>query len=478
MSPHHPALRRLAPVAYLVAVTVAIAWAFAGWGYDDPYITFRYARNLASGAGFVYNAGERVLSTTTPLFTLILAAIHRAWPDLPRAAVWIGAASLAGGGLALWGLARAWRAPMTGWAALWLYPTCPLVLTTLGSEMPLYLTLCLGAFACCAQRRRMMCAVLAALAALTRADGVLVIAVILIWDLASRRAALSHWMAPATAYAALAGAWCLFAWAYFGTPLPVTLAAKQAQGAMDAGQGFVPGLLAVFRDMLARWYYWLALGLAATGIFAAILARRAQLLLVVAWACAYGAAYAGLGVGRYFWYYAPLVPGLVAAVGLGCQAVADWAGRRRPDRAALAGGALILVIAAGQCSAAWEVSRARDGRLAAYQAIGEWLATRTDPQAAVGALEVGIVGYYAQRRMVDFAGLLQPETAAQLGPDRTFDDAASWAARHFQPEYVVVAEGSLPGLERGYLAERCAPARRFGLVRQRSASNWLVYRCV
>jgi 4-amino-4-deoxy-L-arabinose transferase-like glycosyltransferase len=39
---------------------------------DDAYITLRYARNRAHGQGFVYNPGERVLGTTTPLYTLLL----------------------------------------------------------------------------------------------------------------------------------------------------------------------------------------------------------------------------------------------------------------------------------------------------------------------------------------------------------------------------------------------------------------------
>src|SRR5438067_10854884 len=34
--------------------------------FDDTYITFRYALNLASGFGFVYNVGESVLGTTAP----------------------------------------------------------------------------------------------------------------------------------------------------------------------------------------------------------------------------------------------------------------------------------------------------------------------------------------------------------------------------------------------------------------------------
>ncbi|MDP6777925.1 MAG: hypothetical protein QGI83_14300, partial [Candidatus Latescibacteria bacterium] len=40
---------------------------------DDPYITYRYARNIAEGHGFIYNPGESVLGTTAPLYALILA---------------------------------------------------------------------------------------------------------------------------------------------------------------------------------------------------------------------------------------------------------------------------------------------------------------------------------------------------------------------------------------------------------------------
>lgn len=55
---------------------------------DDAYITFRYARNLVEDAGFVYNPGEHVLGTTTPLYTLLLAGLSLATGcrDLPALA--------------------------------------------------------------------------------------------------------------------------------------------------------------------------------------------------------------------------------------------------------------------------------------------------------------------------------------------------------------------------------------------------------
>ena len=39
---------------------------------EDAFITFRIARHLAEGVGFVYNNGERILGTTSPLFALLL----------------------------------------------------------------------------------------------------------------------------------------------------------------------------------------------------------------------------------------------------------------------------------------------------------------------------------------------------------------------------------------------------------------------
>jgi hypothetical protein len=45
------------------------AWIFPT--FDDAFITYRYATNLVSGNGLVYNAGEKVLGTTAPLFAII-----------------------------------------------------------------------------------------------------------------------------------------------------------------------------------------------------------------------------------------------------------------------------------------------------------------------------------------------------------------------------------------------------------------------
>src|SRR3978361_6486 len=49
---------------------------------DDTYITLTYVRNLAAGHGFVFNQPPATLGTTTPVFTLIVAALARLFPHI------------------------------------------------------------------------------------------------------------------------------------------------------------------------------------------------------------------------------------------------------------------------------------------------------------------------------------------------------------------------------------------------------------
>lgn len=63
-------------IAFLLALVAIIARLIPGpRTIDDAFITFRYSRNIVEGLGFVYNPGIPSLGTTTPLFTLLMAAI-------------------------------------------------------------------------------------------------------------------------------------------------------------------------------------------------------------------------------------------------------------------------------------------------------------------------------------------------------------------------------------------------------------------
>ncbi|HIQ04437.1 MAG TPA: hypothetical protein EYH31_01935, partial [Anaerolineae bacterium] len=290
---------------------------FSHWAYDDPFITFRYARNLRTGLGFVYNPGERVLSTTTPLYTLLLAGLSFLWSDLPRLSNLISSVSLSAGAAALYILGRQWKRPLAGSFAAILFSAFPLMVSTFGAETCFYVMLILWAFTLHALGRHMGAMALAALATLTRADGVLV-AFVLGADLLVKRRQIP-WR-PFILFGLLIAPWHLFSWVYFGSPFPVTLAAKQHQAQMAISESFAQGFVRLLRGYGRHLLYWLQGGLAVVGLwYAASQARR--WLLLPAWGALYFVSYSLLGVSRYFWYYAPLVPCFLILVGSGMEVV-------------------------------------------------------------------------------------------------------------------------------------------------------------
>lgn len=489
-------LSRWWPLLYILIVTALLFVWFSNWTYDDPYITYRYAENLANGVGFVYNPGERVLSTTTPLFTLLLTSLYPIWDNLPKLANLIGAISLAAGAVLLWDLGKTWKAPPIGWAALLLYPTFPLLLTTLGSEMPLYLALCLGAFAFYARSSYSLSAVFAALAVLARPDGILVGGVLALDYLIRVRRHIP--LKAVLIFLAITLPWIIFAWSYFGSPIPVTLLTKQNQGAMPISERFAPGFLSIANQYVSSSHYRIEAALVFFGV-GCLLWRSCRdkdfrrWLIFFAWNILYFIAYSFLGVSRYFWYYAPLVPGIVAWIGLGASSVVlvsvhifklIWKPGKQnisAEKLKAVGAALtvllLVVLAVSQIGGLRNLQKSMDIRVKVYRAVGEWLQLTTHPDAEIASLEIGIIGYHSQRPMVDFAGLIKPKVAARLSSASNFDQVAIWTAEHFAPQYLVIGEQELPRLEKKFVKNNCVLVKQFDGTMYGYPKHLQLYQC-
>ena len=90
-------------VVLLIGLAAWVSTVNFWYAYDDALITYRFARNLATGVGLVYNPGEWHLGTTAPLYALILGVLG--WLSGPDAIPFFGALisslALTAGGLAL-----------------------------------------------------------------------------------------------------------------------------------------------------------------------------------------------------------------------------------------------------------------------------------------------------------------------------------------------------------------------------------------
>jgi len=256
--PDHRGFRTLGGLVVPVllgVVALGIGFVLRDMALDDPFVTYRYAENLAAGHGFVYNEGERILSTTAPLYALLLAAGRLVTSDLPALSNWIGILSLWGGACLIYRICVRFGQLAAGIVAGLLYATFPLLWLSLGFEVPFYLLLALGGFYCSFSGKLALAALLMAAATLTRADGVIPAGVMFLgqWLEAKGqrpmvKGLLIYLLALAPALIALT--------VYFGSPVPVTLAAKNAQTTLGvtgfyAGTTFVQGAV-IRRDGLLR----------------------------------------------------------------------------------------------------------------------------------------------------------------------------------------------------------------------------------
>jgi arabinofuranosyltransferase len=432
----------LSLAAAVLLALAALAWTVSrpNDSFDDSYITYRYARNLAQGQGFVYNVGERVLGTTTPLYALVLAGVARVWPDIPTASLALGGLGWAGLIVLVYGLGRAAGSPLAGLVAAAILAFDPLLYSTLGMETTLYVALSLAAFVLLAAGRPRGAALVAGLVFLMRWDGILVIAVILLAEVLRTRRL--PWQAAAC-WLALAAPWLIFSQAYFGSIFPNSFFAKAGQansGLVGGGaEPFATAFLQLAQDRLRAnplWWIYLPLALVSPLNGRAWLKATWPLFL---WTALYFAGFIAVGVIGFHWYYAPLMPAIALAVGAGIAYLTRLAAatRNRWTAPAMALG-LAAVCVWPQAQLLWVSPPGTSARLEGYRQVSQWLEQNTAPNSSVALLEIGFIGYQTNRPVVDIMGLVTPTMVGHLG---SWDEAFYYAVTRNWPEYLVLLQG-------------------------------------
>jgi hypothetical protein len=424
--------RWLPAAAFAGAALLAAAFhLYTGFVNDDALITVRYADRLAHGLGFTYNDGERVLGTSTPLWTLVLAGASAIGLSPVATATWLGIAALGWAaaattllfrdrGVAWWGQALA--------AAL--VATSPTLLTWAGGGMETSAAIAaLATFLWLYERGRWRAlGFVGGAMLLLRPDLGLVLAAAAFLETARSRSAKAL-LAVLPGFAVVVVPWIAAATAYFGTPLPNSGFAKRLQ--VEDWGGYFRELGGVL------WRVAPLLPAAAIG-FAATRARVVTALPAFALVVVVAGMQLG-GMPGCWWYLAtPMYLVLVLATS-GTVLVAErLAGGGNPLRSAAS------LVALGAALLGHGLLPRDFQDLADTQAlverchgrVGDWLREHAPRDAAVGVDNIGYIGWRSGLRIVDMRGVIQPGIAAAIAAGQ-YD----FALRTLRPELIAMWMG-------------------------------------
>ncbi len=459
---------------------------FTHLAWEDFFITYRFSENLVHGRGLVYWPGERVYGFTSPLNTL-----------LPALFAWVtGAAdfvvplwlfrftSLAGLAVATatmaWLLTREHATSRTAHALGLLFPVIALleVKTTAfamsGQEAGLVLAFLAPAFALAATGRwpahPLLGGLLAAGLLYTRPDAFIYLGAVAVagylFAPGGRRqlalALLKSGLVCALAYLP----WLLFTWGYYGSPVPHTVLAKYGvEGYASSAYGLTAPLVAglVKSPFVLCWalspvYDWQLSGPGTWPVWIHDVTILLELVAVLYWLLPtrdrlgraaslvafiiFGYLVYAATVAQFApWYYPPLAFMSLAAL---VSAAATLARRVRH-------GAMARILAVGAAAgllgflgflftASLRPLRFKQEAIEwnHRRLVGLWLKDHAAPAETVYLEPLGYIGYFSQRHMLDWPGLVSPEVVAAR-QQLPFKSGYTWmeTAEVLLPDWIV-----------------------------------------
>lgn len=488
--------------AVIVAAAILIAllylWAAGGnFPLDDSWIHQTYGRNLAQTGAWAFVPGVPSAASTSPLYTVILAIGYLLGVPFRLWTHGLGIAALALTGLigarlaALAAPDRPWLPLAVGLALVLAWHLIWAAVSGMETMIFSLLTLLLiwlawreleprGQKPAALARRGAVFGVMAGLATLTRPEGVLLagligLALLLAHPRMSWRGVILWGAAALLCFGLILAPYLILNLQLTGGLLPNTAAAKRAESAAYLARSYLWRVGNVLLPLVAGVQLLLVPGLIA---FAATLprGRRTLLALVLVWPAALILLYAAtlpleIQHGRY------VIPALPAAITAGVVGMDALLRQRRlllvrvlTRVAAISAAALLLIFAFVLGVQAYT----QDVHIIDQEMVASalWIRDNLAPDDLLVTHDIGAVGYFAPRPLLDIGGLISPEVVPLVGqPEAQW----AWIEAH-GGRYLMALDTQIPGGD-PHDAHLCLVYTTHGSAAPRAgSSNMSVYR--
>jgi len=536
-------LRKPLLIAGFVGVLgMCLGWAaMTGHVWEDFWITFRSSKNLAAGHGLVFNPGERLHTFTSPLGVLLPAAASLlAGADNDPGAIRIfrvvSSAAFAtavvllivlclGRGFSKWGAGLV--------ALLVALDAKSIDFTTNGMETGLllgFIAYALWAMFTVHPKRWVHLGCAWAGLMWTRPDSFIYVALLAMgcWLFNnSRETGLNRvqwirvFLQAGLLCTLLYLPWFLWAWSYYGSPVPHTVVAKGVLaepktlwGALQTLVNF-PRMALEGRSSLEGAFlasYYQIGGWPAAVVWAA---RITAMLVALQWLLPWRspvrvASFAFLGMHFYLSYF-PFFPfpwylpgtALLAGVVIGgvWDQSAEWISRWRLQHRRIGAGMAFLCVAtacmliAGQAWLTWQMMRQMKAEQelsanAVRRATGEWLRENAKDGDTVLMEPLGHIAYFSGLRTLDLPGLSSRESVRAMKVLGNVGLGWAYVADYLSPDWLVVRPSEIDHIRHGawqLLGATYRPVMEFDTTEQvdrlaiygkgyvRHDARWVIY---
>ncbi len=413
-----------------------LAWINRNFQLDDALIYLRYVRNFLNGSGLVYNPGEYFNGLTSPLYSYLAILTGLLLDNLQSANILLATILHASALIVFSEVFFAERPLVARCLFIVLGGTFPYFFLVHGMETPLFMLMIGLCLYCYRFKHYFWLGIFAGLLILTRAEGVFLVVALLGAYLVKNHALPSYryFIIPLVLIAGN----LIFNQLYYGAYLPATGSAKIWQGQSGLwGDGWLflqIGYLSGWVFDSNRFYLFTIAILTLIGFASSIKTQDNREIHLVAsvFLIGYSCFFIILNIPNYHWYYAPYFIFAIIYSTQGIFFIADTLGAMLHGKLQWAHQlpsvllAVILVYWASGIS-----GNARDS-FTPYKNIGIWLYQNTQENAKIALVEIGTIGWYSDRPIIDILGLVNPLNARFIG-ERKFEE---WL-NHYSPDFIL-----------------------------------------
>ncbi len=411
----------------LVLLFTVVSVPLANAVIDDTYIHLQYARNLAEQGQLAFNRGQPSYGATSPLWVGILALFSAAGLNLLswcHTLSWVFAVlsiflfyyyvRIIAGGRWL-ALAAASILSVEAWLVRW---------SAVGMEtsFAVFMVLAVMVFSLRAMssiRDSIILGVFLTLSALTRPETAILVPIcVLIFIFMRPKAGWMVRLSWLAVFLVMYGAWVLVVKNHTGTYFPLTAGAKQGWMVFSAkalSRVLVPIKIIGATMFLpaALFVIYLVVGLLRESKSVKAVLVKVDLLLPLLWSVGLPLVYLVLDFNILSRYLTPLAPAIITLGMVSADRIISMAGFGKKARRLTISVFTLLVIVQNLVFYSWVVvpptRNFSRGVKNVLVPMGEWLNRYSKPEAVVAAPDIGAIGYYSRREILDLGGLITPQ---------------------------------------------------------------------